>query len=159
MVGFGAIGEFAIGEALPIDEPRQLHAEMLRRINAVEAAVAQLKQPDIGIGHNQPPDSTVDVRNITEDLAAIFSAITFLKAQPPVSAAAPPESIEAATRLRAVGQKFVEYADGFSKNFFDSAGAEAGKWIVRGPALAVLGTLLIELSVAAIKWIQALPPS
>ena len=73
------------------------HAEMLSRIAVLERLIAELPEQDPGIGHNRPPISGEEVREITQ-------AIAILKAQP-VMPKAPDEVRAAASTLKKIGER------------------------------------------------------
>jgi hypothetical protein len=161
MLGFGAISENAIS-ALPdrLTTPNVLHAKMLQRIAALEAAMAQLSPPPIaGLGHNGPPESIDGQPLSSEDRAAIVAAVMLLKAQRATAPTHSAEVITAAKRLQSaaetIGKWLADKGDVFASEFAKTAGAETAKWAFR---LTILALLLREVADAAMRWLEALLP-
>jgi hypothetical protein len=72
---------------------RNAHAAMLRRIAALERALAHATRP--GIGHNHPDDNPYDEPLTLEDRRGIIRLIGILKAQPAKPDPVPDEAISA----------------------------------------------------------------
>lgn len=160
MVIGGSIGELAIGEGPSGASPRDLYAQMLERIDALEKGMAQLGLLPAAIGHNRPQE---DEPLTAEDRAALADAIAILRSQPPQPAVRPADAVRAAAQLRASAWKLGAYlapkVDEFISEFVKAAGAEAGKRTMQFGFWVSLYLLLMEALQAATTWLQALPTS
>ena len=165
MLGLRALGEAALGEG-PRDgaaDPRVLHAEMLRRITALENALAKLSPPAGSIGHNLSPEPIEGEPFTVNDYASIRDAIAVLKSQNHETIKPSSETIAAVNSLQSstskLGKFLVEKGDIFVTEFVKAAGASTGKWAPRLILLAIAYVELNDLIQAATKYLQALPPS
>jgi hypothetical protein len=136
-----------------------LHDEMLRRVAALEEAIAKLAVTKPGIGHNNPPERIDPFGD--EERHAVETAISVLNAQSPKPETLPVEASEAAAKLMTVGARLKAYAlkqgDVFVSEAFKSAGSEFGKQLIRSPLWLPLPALLIAAAQAAYAWIASLP--
>jgi hypothetical protein len=112
------------------------YAEMLRRIELLEDALAKVQPVHGGIGHNNPPEP-IGAAFDDEDRRAVETAIGRLKALPPESEAAPVTAQDAALTFRTIAEKIWREAarasgyvgvqiDTFVSEAVKSAGTEFG---------------------------------
>jgi hypothetical protein len=116
------------------NDPRTLHAAMLKRIAVLEETIAKLPTP-----------GPLDDSEIEESKSTIVA----LKSLPPAPAKPPAETVQAQSKLKAFGQKVLE-----------SLATDAAKWALRAAALALweqYGHQLLDLVDAIEKWIASLP--
>jgi hypothetical protein len=132
-----------------------LHAKMIEQIEALERAMADLReQQQHGIGHNNPPEPIETAPPLSEkELGEIKKAMAVLKKQPPTPTALGTKAKAALALLvkfaRAPGAYVVKQAD----NFVTEAVKESGKRIVQW---ALIYQLLQNLADTAHQWLQSL---
>jgi UDP-N-acetylglucosamine acyltransferase len=145
------------------DEPsfaaRTQYEEMLRRIAALEEALANVSPPLSGIGHNNPPEPLEPVPLSLEDQNDLEAAVAILKSQSVQPEAEPTAAIVAANTIASLGQRLKTYAarqgDIFVSEATKAAGSELGKWAVRLPLWALLAERMLALCRAVFEWIAA----
>jgi hypothetical protein len=138
-----------------------LHAEMLKRINRLEEALAQLPYVTFRIGHNHPPESLIAGPLSANDIHELRGAIEVIRAQPirPVDGGV--ASVETVSTLRRKAEVVREWlarqSDSFMTEAVREAGKEFGKWASRAFWLLVIDRLL-SLSETIIRWVTAANP-
>jgi two-component system cell cycle sensor histidine kinase/response regulator CckA len=133
-----------------------LYEEMLQRIATLEETLRRLDAEPPGIGHNHPPEPIEPFGY--EQRVTVVEAIELLRAQPTESK----KVKEAAGRLKKIGEKIGAFsatqADSFISEASKSAGAEAGKWLIRLGLLKAVAIALAGVAAAAYALLHSLPP-
>ena len=151
-----------ISEVAPPD-PRFLHQQMLRRIEALESVIADLPA---GIGHNRPPESIDPVPFAEDDLRAVTAAIAVLKNQPSAPTMPSTAARRAASTLKIIGERLWDYlartgayvvkqGDTFVSEAAKSAGAEFGKRFVQLQYWLILAGSLMAAASAVSSWLAS----
>lgn len=135
-----------------------LHAAMLARIEALEAALRERRTTEPGIGHNRPPGPIEEDGWTAAHDREIDDALQILKAQPPEPDNQPPEAVEAVSRLRTARQRIADYVMKQADNVVTNATSALGKTIGAGLALLLgdLAGLLDGVIEAASRWLSSL---
>jgi hypothetical protein len=126
------------------------YQEILRRVTAIEEALAALSTLRAGIGHNQPPEPIELDGFDSEDKRAVEAAISTVKALPPSPATPPEGAREAAAELARIGTKAKEYATKQGDNFV----SEIVKSLAKTTA-ALAGLAGVALSVDYVLYMLA----
>ena len=138
-----------------------LHAEMQRRISAIEKTLARLSHAEAGIGHNNPPGPIEDAPLDTADRHDLIQAIQVLKAQPVEPDDSGAVAVSAVTTLKTTAEKLRDWlarqGDTFVSEAVKEAGKEFGKWAPRALWLYFAAQLL-GLSEIAVKWLHTIHP-
>lgn len=140
----------------PRDSPAVLHMAMLQRLDELEPLLEPPSVRKIGMGHNNPPEelwtpSSLDNYEVQE----LRKAVALLRTQP----VQPQGDLRAVYKALGllnsaawkVGGYVAKQADNFTTEAAKSAGKQAGKWLVLGPALAAAAA-------ATAKWLGTFPP-
>jgi hypothetical protein len=149
---------------LAASDPNVLHAEMIKQIEALERAMADLREhQQHGIGHNNPPEPIELTPPLsTKELDEIRVAMAVLKKQPPAPITPSTEATAAVSRLTKFARATVTYvgkqADIFATEVAKEAGKEAGKRIVQSPLWLPIIHQLPALADIAHQWLQSLGP-
>jgi hypothetical protein len=138
-------------------EARIAHADMLRRVAALERTLAHITRP--GIGHNHPDDNLDDVEPLTaEERQAITHLVTTLKTQPVQPKTLPAEVVSAPEVFASKAAKIMGYiagkGDAFLQKAVEAAGTELGKWVVRATLWVTLANALKSAAKAANNWLH-----
>src|SRR5712691_6118421 len=136
------------------------HEEMLSWIAALDRllaelpkhkkSIAELPKLPIGIGHNRPPITNEDVKEIRQ-------AVAVLKAQPVMPTA--PDEVRAAglTLMRfgeSLGKYLLKQADVFVSEAVKSGGIEFGKRLIQSPFWWALATALMLAANSVASWLH-----
>jgi len=168
----GATDQPEAAEPVPLSGPRgmplplfqaALRDEMLRRIELLEATLANLPVRHPTIGHNRPPEP-IEVSLNDRDRLAVNRAVADLK-EPGAAYAVAQKAALTLTRIAkkiwrqlarasgCVGKQAGEFVSAAVK----SGGTEFGKRAVQAPFWYELARNLHGVSQAAIDWIATLP--
>jgi hypothetical protein len=136
------------------------HAAMLSWIAALERLLAELSKHKklitelpklpIGIGHNRPPITNEDIKEIRQ-------AVAVLKAQPVVPTASDELRAAGSTLMRfgeELGTYLLKQADVFVSEAVKSAGKEFGKRLVQSPFWWALATALLLAANSVASWLH-----
>jgi hypothetical protein len=141
-----------------ISDPELLRQEMLQKLASLEEAMAQLSALTTQIGHNNPPDPIEPVQFGNDEYTAVANAISTLKSVGPQTSV--DKVIDAARRLKALGDNLKSYAtkqaDNFVSEAVKAAGSETGKWVVRLPLIMIIADQLIAVFRATVNWLASL---
>lgn len=134
MVGFGALGEYALGEAPPLDE-RDLRPRKVLLSAVLDDVADQLTQLT-EFGHNGPPvDKPLPLT--VEEIDELRGAIATLKAHS-IQAPHDQAAIASLGLLKTVGKKLGDYVDSLLGSMAKTAGEELVKWGVRCGAFKLM---------------------
>ncbi len=138
----GVIPQFGGGDEL------ERRAEILKRLDALEAALRRPPRARGGIGHNNPPpDSDLAAESLLSDIAEASRTIRteITKDRPDVKAVA-----EATSQIHAGARWFVRnVADGYTKALGAAGAAATIAWL--SPQAR---QLMLDVSSAAIHWLS-----
>jgi hypothetical protein len=126
---------------------------MLRRISALEDAVAKLSEAEPGIGHNRPPGSAEASLLDQSELEQIKREVTLFKSMSPATTPAS-EASATASRWRAFGERVLAYLMKQGDNLISEGVKALGR---QGPLWLILGDRLIAASDAIVAWLHSLP--
>jgi hypothetical protein len=130
-----------------VDDPAELHADMLRRIGELEQAVEEARATP-GIGHNNPPGAIEPVTLSAEDAREIKALLADLKQQPVV-----PTDDGKAARAAVDGLK---QKAALLKEFITIETAKEAVKYAAGGLLVWLVPKVEAVILAALKWIGSL---
>jgi hypothetical protein len=147
-------------------DPAALYQEMLSRTAVLEKMMAELNGQWPGIGHNNPPEPIETFSFGDDDRQALDQAVAVLKAQP-LAPVAPTDARNAATILKAIGERLwtdlvraggysAKQADAFISEAVKSAGTETGKRLVQLPFWWALASTLMALASTVNDWLGSL---
>jgi hypothetical protein len=122
------------------------HEKMLSQVAVLERLTAELPNQSPGIGHNRPPISAEDIREIT-------NATAILKVQPIVPTA-PDEARAAGLIVKKIGERLGTYLDAFLLETAKSAGKEFGKRLVQISYWLALASTLMGLGQSVTEWLR-----
>jgi len=147
------LSPMGLGSPRVLLETAALHQEILRRVAAVEDAIAALSVARGGIGHNKSPVPIEDAGFDDHVLRAIESGIAFVRAQHATSTIPPAETREVVDQFRTTGTKTRDYVVKQGDNFVSELVKGGAKLtltaaIAAGP-LVVLYILALRLMAAA----------
>jgi hypothetical protein len=134
-------------DATVVHDPLAMHAEILKRISALEETIAKLSIA--GIGHNNPPEQIEPAPPLSEsEFSEITIYITLLKEQPAAPTALPTQLGVAANRLKSLSEKVYDHLEAHAIEYTISAATTAtatvALWHKFADDLMALGTSMTE---------------
>jgi hypothetical protein len=143
--------------AILVTNSERLHAEMLRRVEALEEAMVTI--PARGIGDNNPPEPLEPEFLSEAELRGMRLAFAVLKAQQAAPQVPPKEAVEAVGFLAAIAERFSPVASYLCKQtdvFVTEATKELAKRVVQSPFWLTLIEQLPQLTDTAQHWLRSL---